>query len=87
MDRPSLDNVYQAIDTLYHNQQVAGKEDASKWLDTFQQSVRAIFFFLYAISMISIIIDCWSVEDLFVKDVQILLSLICSEILTFTLYV
>lgn len=45
MNRPSLDNVYQAIDTLYHNQQVAGKEDASKWLDTFQQSVRAIYFF------------------------------------------
>ena len=48
---------------------------------------KSYLFFLYAISMISIIIDCWSVEDLFVKDVQILLSLICSEILTFTLYV
>lgn len=57
MDRPSLNDVYQAIDTLYNSPQVAGKEGASKWLDTFQQSVRAIHLCLYAISFISIIFE------------------------------
>ena len=26
---------YQAIDALYHSQQIEGKEPASKWLDQF----------------------------------------------------
>ena len=30
---------------------------------------KSYLFFLYAISMISIIIDCWSVEGFFVKYV------------------
>jgi len=41
MDKPSLETVCTAIDTLFHNQQVEGKDEASKWLDQFQHSVHA----------------------------------------------
>ena len=36
---PSLDTVVQALDTLYHNPNVAGKEEASIWLGKLQGSV------------------------------------------------
>ena len=42
MDKPSLETVCTAIDTLFHNQQVEGKDEASKWLDQFQHSVSFI---------------------------------------------
>jgi len=41
MERPSIEHVYQAVDALYHTQQVDGKEAASKWLNNFQQSLFA----------------------------------------------
>lgn len=40
MDRPTISHVYEAIDALYHSQEINGKEPAGKWLDQFQQSVR-----------------------------------------------
>ena len=36
---PSLDTVIQALDTLYHNPNVSGKEEASIWLGKLQGSV------------------------------------------------
>lgn len=39
MEQPTIAHVYAAIDALYHSQNIEGKEQASKWLDKFQQSV------------------------------------------------
>ncbi|XP_065647772.1 transportin-3 isoform X2 [Hydra vulgaris] len=41
MERPTLQHVYNAVDALYHSEKLEGKEQASHWLDEFQQSVYA----------------------------------------------
>lgn len=41
MEKPTLEHVHAAIDVLYHQQGSQGKEEASKWLETFQQSMHA----------------------------------------------
>lgn len=40
---PSLENVYEAVYTLFNNQNSSEKEKASAWLDELQKSVRYIF--------------------------------------------
>ena len=49
MEKPTVINVYAAIDALYHTQQTDGKEAASKWLDKFQKSVcvHVLLFYLF----------------------------------------
>jgi hypothetical protein len=37
---PSLENVYEAVYTLFNNQNSSEKEKASAWLDELQKSVR-----------------------------------------------
>jgi hypothetical protein len=40
---PSLENVYEAVYTLFNNQNNSEKEKVSAWLDELQKSVRYIF--------------------------------------------
>ena len=39
---PSLETVFQALQALYHNPDVSGKEKASVWLGELQRSVRTL---------------------------------------------
>lgn len=40
---PSLETVYEAVKTLYHNQNSSEKEKASQWLGDLQRSVSPQF--------------------------------------------
>ena len=52
MSQPTIENVYAAIDALYHSQKIEGKEEASKWLDQFQQSVNVFKTIIYTIPFV-----------------------------------
>lgn len=39
MEKPSIEQVLQAVEALYSNQNAEGKEAASKWLEDLQNSV------------------------------------------------
>ena len=45
MEKPRIEQVLQVIDALYSTQNAGGKEDASKWLEGLQNSVRNFFKF------------------------------------------
>ena len=45
MEKPSIEQVLQVIDALYSTQNVGGKEDASRWLESLQNSVRNVLLF------------------------------------------
>ena len=47
MDKPSIEQVFQAIDALYTGQDATGKETASKWLEELQNSVWNLHLFYY----------------------------------------